>query len=146
MTDRYPQSSLASSAGLNKKAPAVEATGHTHNWVELARRRVCGCRSHLPPQQFMAVCSPLLLLQLLLSAQHPFFLAFFHRGFHVFSVAARLAIFHFILVLTATGRGVFGVGRGVMATPFVVFHFGHVVMTAPSAFGAGEEFGAAGVS
>ena len=59
------------------------------------------------------------------------FLAFFHRRFHVFSLAARLAILHLTLVLAATGRRVFGVRRSMMATSFVVFSIGRVVMTAP---------------
>jgi len=56
-------------------------------------------------------------------------LAFLHRPFHVFSVAAGLATFHFTLVFAATGYGILGIGRGMMATTFAVFP-GHVLMTA----------------
>src|SRR5208337_1008569 len=59
------------------------------------------------------------------------FRASLHRRLHVFAVAARLAIFHLALVFAATGRGILGIGRGVMAATFAVFHIGHVVMTAP---------------
>src|SRR5260370_18487372 len=59
------------------------------------------------------------------------FLAVLLGGFHVLAFAAGLAIFHFTLVLAATGRGIFGIGRSVMAATFAVFHVGHVVVTAP---------------
>src|SRR5208337_4695797 len=59
------------------------------------------------------------------------FLAFLHGGFHVLAFAARLAVFHFTLVFAATGRGILGIGRSVMAATFAVFHVGHVVVTAP---------------
>ena len=58
------------------------------------------------------------------------FLAFLHRRFHIFAIAAGLAIFHFTLVLAATGCGILGIGCGVMAATFAVFP-GHVMMTAP---------------
>jgi len=59
------------------------------------------------------------------------FLAVFHGGLHVLAITAGLAIFHFTLVLAATGRGILGIGRGVVAAAFAIFHIGHVVMTAP---------------
>jgi hypothetical protein len=43
------------------------------------------------------------------------FLAFLHRRFHVFTIAAGLTIFHFTLVFAATGGGVLGIGRGVIS-------------------------------
>ncbi|MGA9863891.1 MAG: hypothetical protein WBQ19_17405, partial [Terriglobales bacterium] len=55
-------------------------------------------------------------------------LAFLHRRFHVFTIAAGLAIFHCALVFVATGCGILGIGRGVMAATFVVIP-GHVLMT-----------------
>ncbi|MGB6248943.1 MAG: hypothetical protein WBF54_07510 [Terriglobales bacterium] len=62
------------------------------------------------------------------------FLTFLHRSFHVFTAAARLAIFHFALVFvfvfTATSCGILGIGCLVMATTFAILCFGHVVMTA----------------
>ena len=58
------------------------------------------------------------------------FLAFLHRRFHVFTIAAGLTIFHFTLVFAATGGGVLGIGRGVMAATLAVLHVGHIVMTA----------------
>jgi len=57
--------------------------------------------------------------------------AVFHGGFHILAFAAGLAVFGFTLVLGATGRGILGTGRGLMAATFAVFHIGHVVMTAP---------------
>jgi hypothetical protein len=59
------------------------------------------------------------------------FLAFLHRRFHVLTVAAGLAILHFALVFAATGCGVLGIARGMMAATLAILHIGHVVMTAP---------------
>jgi len=56
-------------------------------------------------------------------------LAFLHGGFHVLALATGLAVFHFTFV-AATGCGILGIGCGVMAATFVVFHPGHIVMAA----------------
>ena len=58
------------------------------------------------------------------------FLAFLHRRFHVLAVTAGLAVFRFTLVFAATVRGIFGVGRRMVAAALAVFHVSHVVMTA----------------
>ena len=120
-----------------RKAPAVDRPGRERNQVELALRWgvwmafaltaaaahggfvTLGLAAAFAFGATLAVCAAAA------------FLAFLHRRFHVFTIAAGLAVFHFALVFAATGRGILGIGCGVVAaTTFVVFS-GHVVMTAP---------------
>jgi hypothetical protein len=73
--------------------------------------------------------------------------AFLHRGFHVFAIATRLAVFHFALVFAAAARGVlgiFGVG-GVMAASLAIFHLHirHVVVAAALGLRGWGGFGSA---
>src|SRR5208282_1369935 len=120
-----------------EKTPAIERPGRGRNQVDLAFRwcvRVTfaltaaaahgglvalGLAAAFALGAALGICATAALL------------AFLHGGFHVLALATRLTIFHFTLVFAATGCGVLGIDRGVMAATFAVFHVGHIVMATP---------------
>ena len=118
-----------------EKAPAVERPGPVCESVELISRRCLRLAFTLVAAATHGGLVTLGFATTLAILAAAALLAFFHMGFHVLAGAAEVAVlrFTFVLVVPATGHGVLGVGRSVMAAAFGVFHVGHVVMTA--AFG-----------